>query len=333
MTESFIVAQEPEVLNPNGPVNTPLRVNGNNLHNAVGLNFQAQLTRLFGLVLGYNNSLYSYDQNAGNNIFPNQPSQSALLDYVQHTFTVDSTWTITDTFRGVIGYKFSAVYYTSHESVENDPNTPPLNDGYPYGGPFYFPSDSRNNYSHYVYVGADETFNSDFSGSARLGLQYLDYYNSGTLSGGKFVKSGTDSLSPYVSLSLNYTYANSGALSFGFTYSHNQTEQAASAVNPGAGVTLDEASAVVYLTATQKLTPLSPNLTASASLQYQNSVFNGGPSNSQSQNFFLLGLDLAYQFNPHLSAETGYNFDVLTSDLAGFDYTRNQVFVGVKAAY
>jgi long-subunit fatty acid transport protein len=78
---------------------------------------------------------------------------------------------------------------------------------------------------------------------------------------------------------------------------------------------------------------LTPKLTASASLQYQNSVFNGGPANEQTQDFYLLGLDLAYQFDPHLSAETGYNFNVLTSDIASLAYTRNQLFVGVKAIY
>ena len=180
-TESFVIAQEPEILAGTGPVTTPLRSNGNNLHNAIGLNIQAQLTRLFGLVLGYNNSIFSYDENAGNTITPGLPSRSALLDFVQHSFNVDSTWALTEKTRGIFGYKFSALFNTSDESVLNDPNGPPFNDGYPLGGPFYIPADSRNSYSDYVYVGADESFSSHLSGSLRVGLQYLDYYNNGTL--------------------------------------------------------------------------------------------------------------------------------------------------------
>jgi hypothetical protein len=350
LTESFIIAQDPQVLAGSGPVTTPLRSNGNNLHNAVGLNFQAQITRLFGLVLGYNNSIFSYDENAGNIVDPGNASRSALLDTVEHTFTIDSTWTIDEATRGVFGYKFDALFNTSSESVENDPEFPGVQDGYPYSsGSNYIPADSRNNYSHYVYVGADHSFRSDLSGSARVGIQYVDYYNDVAVqavngipvssplvpTSGKntLVKSSNNSVSPYATLSLNYTYGDGGMLNFGFNYSHNQTDQAANAADPGAGVTEDEKSAVVYLTATQKLTPISPRLVGSATLQYQNSTFNQGPVNGETDNFYTLGLDLSYAFNPHISAETGYNYSLLASDLSGRGYDRNQVFLGVKATY
>jgi hypothetical protein len=339
LTESFIIAQEPEVLSGNGPVTTPLRSNGNNLHNAISLNFQAQLTRLFGLVFTYNNNIYSFDENHGNTVSPGQPSRSALLDFVQHTFAIDSTWALTQTTRGIFGYKFSALYNTSSESVENDggfiAGPPPVNSpSYPYGGPFYVPADSRNNYSDYVYVGLDHTFNPYLSGNVRVGFIYEDDYQAGNQTlAGVFVRNPQTSVLPYASLGLTYAYADSGSLTFGFQHDINQTDQAASSNDPGAGVTQNEESSTVYLTASQKLTPLTPKLTASGSLQFQNSTFNGGPSNDETDNFYMLGLDLAYQFDPHLSAETGYNFDLLSSDIAGRGYSRNQFFVGVKATY
>jgi hypothetical protein len=336
-TESFVVGQEPQVLSGTGPVSTPLRSNGNNIHNAMALNFQAQLTRLFGLVLGYNNSIYSYEENAGNTVTTGLPSRSALLDTVEHTFQIDSTWALTEKTRGIFGYKFQALYNTSDESVLNDPNGPPFIDGYPFGGPFYIPADSRNSYSHYVYLGADEGFSSRLSGSIRLGLQYIDFYNNGTLQqvgpNVEFVRASTDDISPYVELSLNYAYSDDGSLAFGFNQGHNQTDVAASAGNPNAGVTTDQESSTAFLTVTQKLTPITPRLTASGSMQYQYSIFNGGPSNGEVDNFYMLALSLAYQFNPHLSAETGYNFDLLDSDLSFRGYSRNQVFLGVKAIY
>jgi hypothetical protein len=288
-------------------------------------------------VLGFNNSIYSYDENAGNTVSPGLPSRSALLDVNQYTFTIDSTWALSEQTRGIFGYKFSSLYNTSDESVLNDPNGPPFVDGYPFGGPFYIPADSRNSYQHYVYIGADESFSSSLSGSLRVGLQYLDYYNNGTLQGippnVTFVRERSDTLSPYVDLSVNYTYSQDGALTFGFHQGHNQTDVAASAGDPNAGVTVDEESSTAYLTVNQKLTPISPKLTFSGSLQYQYSVFNGGPSNNETDNLFFLGLDLSYHFNPHLSADTGYNFDVLDSDLAFRGYSRNQAFVGVTATY
>ncbi len=348
LAESFVIAQEPGVLAGTGAAATPLRSNGNNLHNNVALNFQAQLTRLFGLVLGYNNSIYNYSENAENTITPGSPSRSALLDVVEHTFTVDSTWAITETTRGIFGYKFDVVYNTSAESVEDEAGTihappPPIYGGYPYSsGPNYVPADSRNNLSDYVYVGADHSFRSDLSGSVRVGIQYIDFYNNTSIQSvnvtpnGDFnnlVTSPESSVSPYANLTLNYTYGDGGVLNFGFNYSHNQTDQAASSANPSAGVTLDEASAVVYVTATQKLTPLSPDLTGSVTLQYQNSTFNQGPSNGETDNFYQLGLSLAYQFNRYFSAETGYNYDLLDSDISGRGYDRNQVYVGMKASY
>jgi hypothetical protein len=336
LSESFVLAQEPEILSGTGAAVTPLRSNGNNIHNHIALNIQAQLTRLFGVIVGYNNDIFSFDENAGNTVTPGVPSRSALLDFIEHAFNIDTTWTLTEKTRGIFGYRFSALYYTSDESVENSLATPPVTGGYPFGGNFYFPSDSRNNYSHYVYIGADHTFNPYLSGSVRVGLQYVDYYQTGlpdALNPAIFDRSSHSSVSPYADLSLNYAYANSGQLTFGFHHSHNQTDLAANAVDPTAGTTLDEESSVVYLTASQQLTMLTPKLTASGSLQYQNSSFNGGPSNDETDNFILLGLDLAYQFNPHLSAETGYNFDLLSSDIAGRGYDRNQIFVGIKATY
>ena len=171
----------------------------------------------------------------------------------------------------------------------------------------------------------------------RVGLQYLDYYNNGTLQGippnVTFVRESSTTLSPYVDLSVNYAYSQDGGLTFGFHQGHNQTDVAASAGDPNAGVTVDESSSTVYMTVNQKLTPITPKLSFSGSLQYQYSVFNGGPSNEETDNFFMLGLDLSYHFNPHLSADVGYNFDALDSDLALRGYTRNQGFVGVTATY
>ena len=61
-------------------------------------------------------------------------------------------------------------------------------------------------------------------------------------------------------------------------------------------------------------------------------VLNGGQFNNQSERYYLVGLNLAYHFNPHFSAEMGYNYDKLDSD-AGRTFDRNRVYMGVTASY
>ena len=60
-------------------------------------------------------------------------------------------------------------------------------------------------------------------------------------------------------------------------------------------------------------TRFTPKLIGSLTGQIQYSTFNGGTVNGQSQTWYPLGLNLAYIFNPHVSAEIGYNYDDLTS--------------------
>jgi uncharacterized protein (PEP-CTERM system associated) len=67
--------------------------------------------------------------------------------------------------------------------------------------------------------------------------------------------------------------------------------------------------------------------------QFQNSEFNGGTLNNQSERYFLVGLNLSYQFTPHVSAELGYNYDNLDSDAPGRTFDRNRVYIGVTGSY
>jgi long-subunit fatty acid transport protein len=48
---------------------------------------------------------------------------------------------------------------------------------------------------------------------------------------------------------------------------------------------------------------------------------------------YVIGLNVEYQFNPHLSAMVGYNYDLLNSDVDFRDFDRNRVYLGVTARY
>jgi hypothetical protein len=76
--------------------------------------------------------------------------------------------------------------------------------------------------------------------------------------------------------------------------------------------------------------------------QFQHNSFeNGVPSaagssitfKDKSENFFLVGLNLTYEINRFLAAEAGYNYDRLDSDLGFRSFTRNRVYVGLRASY
>ena len=60
MRDSFVIGQEPDLLRAGNTYNTFQRIPGNNLRNFGGVNFEAQVTPMFGVEVGYANTLYSY---------------------------------------------------------------------------------------------------------------------------------------------------------------------------------------------------------------------------------------------------------------------------------
>jgi predicted porin len=66
---------------------------------------------------------------------------------------------------------------------------------------------------------------------------------------------------------------------------------------------------------------------------WQYSTFQEGQYNNQSDSYYTLGLNLSYTFNPHFSAEAGYNFNTIQSNINQRGYDQNIVYLGVTAAY
>jgi len=93
--------------------------------------------------------------------------------------------------------------------------------------------------------------------------------------------------------------------------------------------TSSQETTVVYASINHRITP---KLRGSLIGQFQTSEFKGGPANSKSEQDYLLGLNLTYQFTQHLSGELGYNYDKLQSEI-GRSFDRNRVYIGVTAGY
>jgi hypothetical protein len=94
--------------------------------------------------------------------------------------------------------------------------------------------------------------------------------------------------------------------------------------------TLSSESTIIYANLSHHITPF---LIGTLTGQFQNSTFNGGDFDGKSDRFMLAGINLEYKFTPHFSAQAGYNYDRLESDIANRGFDRNRVYIGVTAGY
>jgi hypothetical protein len=302
VNDSFVIAQEPEVLTTGaGAIAIPLRTEGDNIRNRGSIDFTAQMTELLAVELGYANTFYDYEQERNDGI----PSRSGLLDRIEHQASVNLRWQMLPETDGILGYRFGIVDFTSDEEIALDANNEPIS------------ADIRNSRSHQVYVGADHRFNSRLNGSVRVGGEYSDYYNQ-----------GENTISPFIDANLAYQYGRGDYVQVGITHSRNKTDVAG--FDTDENVTLDQESTAIYTSINHKFTP---NLVGSLLVQGQRATFEGGASDGDAEYFLLSGINLTYHFNPHLLAEVGYNFDRLDSDIVDRSYSRNRVYVGVRATY
>ena len=303
--DSFVIGQEADLLRAGSTFTGFQRVPGNNIRNYGGITFDSELTRLFGVELGYDNTFFHYQDHGGT--ITNFPTLGGLLDRLEHYLHIDGRWKLEPETVGVIGYRYGQVDYTGDEIVALDSVT-----FVPYK------SDVRNSRSHYGYVGVDHTFRPDLSGSLRAGGRFTDFYNE---------PGGSTEIGPMVSGNLAYRYAPESSVQVGVNADMSATD-VISAEN--GSVTTSAQSVTVYGSLNHRIMPkLYGNLTA----QFQNSRFIGGSLDNESDRYFLVGLNFEYRFNQYLAAHVGYNYDKLGSDLSNRSFDRNRVYMGVTATY
>ena len=302
--DSFAIGQEPDVLRAGNAFATFQRVPGNNIRNYGAIDFDAQLSTVFGIAVGYGNTLFHYADDVEN---IDSPSQAGLSDRIENAIHIDGRWTLQPQTVGVLGYMFNYVDYTAGQEIGVLDNGNIVH------------SDDRNSESHYFYVGADHTFLPTLVGSLRVGARYITYPNESDGVG--------SSVGPYVNMSLSYTYAPQSYISAGFSYDINSTD--AFSIQ-GNSFTQNEESAVFFASVNHRITP---KLFGSLLFTFQDSTFNGGSFDGEAERYYLVGLNLKYHFTPNFSAEVGYNYDLVDSDVPVRGYDRNRVYIGVTAAY
>ncbi len=318
MHESFVIGQQPDALRNDAAFHTPFRISGDNKVNVAGVVFDAELTPLFGLELGYDNAWFDYaDKFSPNHPAKNVsngaivPSNSGVLDRIEQTPHIALQWHVMPETTASLGYRFTQINYTAGE---------------PIAGPFPLvagenpQSEIRDNRGHTLYVGVDHKFRPDFYGSVEAGATYYDYYNLHETSVG-----------PYARLSLTYVYMQDSSLQFGFQEGRSATDLVGTADTNG-DIVRDAETSVVFANVRQRIVP---NFFANLTGSFQNQDFKGGGPgfDGKSEQFYVFGANLEYQFNPHISVHVGYDFDKLQSEIPDRSYTRNKVYIGATASY
>jgi hypothetical protein len=304
--DSFVIGQEPDFLRAGNTFTSFQRYSGNNLRNYGAIDFSVQLTPEFGLEMGYANTMLSYSDNA-NPLVTGQASNSGLYDYLDHAIHLDGRYQLQPQTIGVVGVQFRETDYTGHQPIGI------------YDNGQYVMSGDRNARSYYGYVGLDHNFRPDLTGSVRVGGRYTDYYNE--------ISSQTQG-SPYLMTSLKYTYLPESSIQFGSSYDYTPSPLGPTP-NQGNQINVSAESGTVFAAVNHRI---RPKLYGGLQAQYQHSTYFGGLTDNKTANFYLLGLNLRYQFTPNFSTEVGYNYDNLGSEVQSH-YDRNRVYIGITGSY
>lgn len=314
--DSFVIGQEPDALRHDAAFHTPFRVSGDNKVNSGGILFNAELTRLLGLEVGYDNGWFDYNDtlsrlDPGKNVNGGQvvsPSVSGVLDRIEQAPHIALTWQALPDTTARAGYRYGQVNYTGNEVIAGD---------IPRDGTSVL-SEDRDVRSHTVYLGLDHKFRPDFYGSVEAGGSYYDYY-----------KVSETSWGPYARLSLTYVYMQDSSLTLGFQEQRSATDVLGSPTTKQ-DVVRDAETSTLYAHVRHRL---MPNLFANLDGSFQNSIFKGGTFDGKTERFYEFGGNLEYVFNPHISAQAGYDFDRLDSEIPSRSYTRNKFYIGATASY
>jgi hypothetical protein len=325
LTDTFAIGQEPELLNPNPlvPVAAAYRIDGDNLSNHGTIALNTDWTRLFSTSLTYENSFYDYDQSgamvnsSGLLILPDGitpgPSLAGILDRDEQDISLNLDWHVLPETTLYVGYQFSWVDYTKNEPIAVVPIVTPTFNGVYHSG-------DRDTRSQYGYVGIEQQFTPNLTANIRAGATYTDVYADPLFP--------STSWSPYADISLTYTYIPGSYVQFGFTHDISSTDQVSP--NNAGELTQYANSSVIYVDVNHRITQ---KLVATIIGRVQYSTFQGGVAGSDDETDYSVGLNLSYQINQHFSVDAGYNFDDIVTQIAGYQYDRNRVYLGLTANY
>jgi hypothetical protein len=321
LSDSFVIAQEPELVDPVGAgiTSTGLRSEGDVLRNHALGSFSAGITENLTAVIGYANEYYDYEQEGFN-------SRSAHLDRMEHLASLNLRAVVLPKTVVVGGYSYEIVDYSSDDHIGT--------------GFFNYPAEERNTTAHYLYAGVDQGLTPTLNLSARVGAQYTEYDEIDVVRDiyaffGN--EAEEDRWTPYVDANATWLYMPGSYAQLGVRHQRAQTDVGFTITPTGDFIpNLDGQSTSVYGSVNHRIFGA---LTAAAIASYQHNEYDNEGFDSFGEDYFMAGINLTYELNRYLALEAGYNYDWLDSevdDAPGPDsrsYKRNRVYVGVRGTY
>lgn len=308
LSDRFIYAQEGAVAIDAGPITVPGRSNGDYFRNIANVGLDAGVTERLNLSFGYRNEIWDFENHGFN-------SYSARLDRMEHLGTIEGGWEFTPNTTGLIGFKLGDVGSRSNDQILVFPEG---------GGALPVDADERDRRSYSIYAGVEHDFSQQLSGALRAGVEFVDYYNANQLVTAGFED---DATIPYIDGVLNWAYNPGSSLKLGVVNTMNSTDVSSA---------LSQSSTAVYVDLTHRITP---DWSFGGMLLYQNSRFEGGTYDGDSEQLFIAGVNFDYMISQYLSAELGYAFDLLDSDIVDVNgddlraFERNRVYLGLRARF
>lgn len=301
-SDKFIYAQEGTVETDVVSQPTVLMTDADYVRNVADLGVTAGLTEKFGLNISYQNQIYDYEQDRYLN------NRSAMLDRMEHLGGLEGQIKMRPETKVLVGYRYGIVNHT-HEKYIFVPESF-----------FLVKNDVRDVNSHYLFAGVEHALNPQLQVDARVGAMLNDYPNADEVPGWD-----DSTITPWGDLRLTWTYNPGSYLSLGLVHTLNQTDVAAQ----------NQESTAVFATLNHRITP---RLTGSLRGHFQYSSYESGYYDGDADLLILADANLSYAFNPNLSAEAGYTFDRLDSDIqyapgTSRSYSRNRAYIGLRATY
>ena len=315
--EMFVSATQPEVISSGSAQTTFLRGDrGDTSHwrNYFNADYSLRLGPTFGLATGIRSAVYDYKQDGPNSL-------STLLDRTENEFHVEDQVCPSEHDRLFVDYQFASVDYTSSDQlVGNVPGFTIVTNGAVVTTNVVIFRDAvsptvRNSISHYGYVGGQRVFSPRLTGSLSLGLRYTDFYN----------QQVTD-WSPYVDLSANVGYLPGCSFQIGTKVDRNATDSGLGVK----GITRDQLSTSMFMNVRHRL---GPRFNATAWVRYQHSVYNGGDFDGQADDSYTLSPGLEFKVSENIFANMVYTREQLFSSRPDLAYSRNRVYLGLRAVY
>lgn len=309
----FIYSDEPAVVDPGGgAVDTVVRRgDASGIRNRALIDFSGKMTPVVGFTVGYKNNFRDYSQTGTN-------SYSALFDSVENLFHVDAQLFQSETTIYFAGYQFGFINYTSSDPIGKG-QKPGLSRDDPTPDPADFVDvfpDSKNNASHYLYVGTRRVFSEQLTGTASVGGQYTDYYNA-----------NDSSLSPYLDLKANYIYRPGSSAQMGLTVLRIPSDVG---IGSDGELTLDSLAGTFYTSINHRFTY---HFSGAVYLSYQKTIYNGGLYDGKSSDYLTISSQVDYKLRENLFLDLGYVWYLYASTIPGVDFTRNRVYLGIRATY